>query len=102
MLFETCKFGGSVRLKKNILGEFLKEKRMKASLSQGDVANKLGYSTPQFISNWERGVSMPPINTLKKLGQLYKISADDLFEVTLAARVDEVKAELRRKFDEAR
>ncbi|WP_295906261.1 helix-turn-helix domain-containing protein [uncultured Bdellovibrio sp.] len=91
-----------MRLKKNILGEFLKEKRMKASLSQGDVANKLGYSTPQFISNWERGVSMPPINTLKKLGQLYKISADDLFEVTLAARVDEVKAELRRKFDEAR
>ncbi|MEK2645275.1 helix-turn-helix domain-containing protein [Bdellovibrio sp. BCCA] len=91
-----------MRLKKNILGEFLKEKRMKAGLSQGDVADKLGYSTPQFISNWERGVSMPPINTLKKLGQLYKISADDLFEVTLAARVDEVKAELRRKFDEAR
>ncbi|WP_413942733.1 helix-turn-helix domain-containing protein [Bdellovibrio sp. HCB-162] len=88
-------------LKKNILGEFLKAKRGQAGLAQADVAEHLGYSTPQFISNWERGVSMPPINTLKKLGQLYKISADELFEVTLKARVDEVKADLIRKFKQS-
>lgn len=83
---------------KNVLAEFLKQKRISAGLSQRDVADKLGYSTPQFISNWERGVSQPPINSLKKLGDLYKISAEDLFEVTLAATIQDVTQELKRKF----
>lgn len=83
---------------KNMLADFLKQKRVTAGLSQRDVADKLGYSTPQFISNWERGVSHPPISALKKLGELYKISAEDLFEVTLNATVQEVTQDLRRKF----
>lgn len=83
---------------KNMLADFLKQKRVSAGLSQRDVADKLGYSTPQFISNWERGVSHPPINALKKLGELYKVSADDLFEVTLNATVQDVTQDLRRKF----
>lgn len=83
---------------KNMLAEFLKQKRVTAGLSQRDVADKLGYSTPQFISNWERGVSHPPISALKKLGELYKISAEDLFEVTLDATIQEVTQDLRRKF----
>lgn len=83
---------------KNVLADFLKTKRMGAGLSQRDVADKLGYSTPQFISNWERGVSHPPISALKKLGDLYKISAEDLFEVTLNATIQDVTQELRRKF----
>lgn len=83
---------------KNILADFLKQKRIGAGLSQRDVADKLGYSTPQFISNWERGVSQPPISALKKLGDLYKVSADDLFEVTLNATLQDVSNDLRRKF----
>ena len=83
---------------KNMLAEFLKNKRLNAGLSQRDVADKLGYSTPQFISNWERGVSHPPISALKKLGDLYKVSAEDLFEVTLNATIQDVTQDLRRKF----
>lgn len=83
---------------KNMLADFLKQKRVAAGLSQRDVADKLGYSTPQFISNWERGVSHPPINALKRLGELYKVSAEDLFEVTLSATIHEVTQDLRRKF----
>ena len=81
-----------------MLSDFLKDKRMAAGLSQRDVADKLGYSTPQFISNWERGVSHPPISALKKLGDLYKISADELFEITLNTTIHEVTQDLRRKF----
>lgn len=81
-----------------MLAEFLKNKRLNAGLSQRDVADKLGYSTPQFISNWERGVSHPPISALKKLGDLYKVSAEDLFEVTLNATIQDVTQDLRRKF----
>ena len=39
-----------------VLGDYLQSKRMKVGLSQGDVATKLGYSSPQFISNFERGL----------------------------------------------
>lgn len=84
--------------KKNPLSDLLKKKRISAGLSQRDVADKLGYTTPQFISNWERGVSYPPINALKILGAMYKIPANDLFEVTLNATIAEVTADLRRKF----
>jgi transcriptional regulator with XRE-family HTH domain len=83
---------------KNMLAEFLKQKRVAAGLSQREVSDKLGYTTPQFVSNWERGVSHPPINAIKKLGELYKISADELFEVTLTTTIQEVTQDLRRKF----
>ncbi|AFY02120.1 hypothetical protein Bdt_2437 [Bdellovibrio bacteriovorus str. Tiberius] len=32
------------------------------------------------------------------MGELYKVSADDLFEVTLNATIHEVTQDLRRKF----
>ena len=81
-----------------MLSDFLKTKRISAGLSQKDVADRLGYSTPQFISNWERGVSQPPITILKKLGEIYKVSADEVFEVTLNATITEVTQDLKRKF----
>lgn len=43
------------------LAEALKQAREKAELSQGEVAKALGYSSPQFVSNMERGLcSIPP------------------------------------------
>lgn len=86
----------------NILGIFLKEKRTTVGLSQADVAKVLGYSTPQFISNWERGISSPPINILKKLGQLYKVTSEEIFEVTLRDKVQGIKLDLIRKYNESK
>lgn len=85
-------------IKGNILADFLKAKRIATGKSQRWVSERLGYSTPQFISNWERGVSRPPINALKKLGEMYLVSAEDLFEVTLNHEIQELTTELRRKF----
>lgn len=43
------------------MGAKLKEIRLKADMSQGELAKKLGYGSAQFVSNWERGVcSVPP------------------------------------------
>lgn len=88
--------------KKNMLADFLKMKRNSVGLSQKEVADQMGYSTPQFISNWERGVSHPPIGVLKKLGELYRVSAEDIFEVTLKATIEEVTVDLRKKFNRSR
>ncbi len=82
----------------NKLAKFLKEKRTLAGLSQKDVATALGYSTSQFISNWERGISQPPIHTLRKLAQMYAVSPDQMFQVLLSATIDQVQIELKEKF----
>lgn len=82
----------------NKLAKFLKEKRTLASLSQKDVATKLGYSTSQFISNWERGISQPPIHTLRTLAQMYVVNPDQMFQVLLGATIDQVQIQLKEKF----
>lgn len=66
-----------------VLGDFLQAKRTKAGLSQGDVATKLGYSSPQFISNFERGLCAPPLNKLKLLVQLYDLNGDEVLKLML-------------------
>ena len=82
----------------NKLALFLKEKRTQSGLSQKDVATKLGYSTSQFISNWERGISQPPINTLRTLATMYNVGAEQMFNVLLEETMIQVQADLKKKF----
>nr|BFD59524.1 hypothetical protein CKG001_16310 [Bdellovibrio sp. CKG001] len=83
---------------KKRFGQILKAKRLAANLSQAAVAEHFGYSTPQFISNWERNVSMPPVESFKKIGHLYGISAEELFETALNQKISEITKDMRRKF----
>ena len=69
-------------------------------MSQKDVSTHLDYNTSQFISNWERGLSQPPIPTIRTLAKLYKIEAEVLFNVILEAQVEMVRQTLRQKFVE--
>lgn len=63
------------------LTKFLVENRKKKNLSQGDVAKAMGYSTSQFISNWERGISHPPPNSIEKLSTTLQVPAKQLVEL---------------------
>lgn len=76
------------------LSEYLKTKRIATGLTQSEVATRLGYTSPQFISNWERGVASPPAFIIKELAKIYQISADDLF----GRLMSEVEASLVREF----
>lgn len=84
-----------------MFGLYLKQARLSAGISQIQVAHKLGYQTSQFISNWERGVSHPPIPTIKKLGEIYSIDPESLFQATLQAKTSRIADELREKFNES-
>ncbi|GAB6108597.1 helix-turn-helix transcriptional regulator [Fusibacter bizertensis] len=61
------------------LGENLLKARKRMSLSQEDVAEKLGVSR-QTISKWELDETLPDIRQSKKLATLYKLSLDELIE----------------------
>lgn len=82
----------------NLLADFLREKRIESGYSQMDIAKKLGYTSAQFVSNWERGLSSPPIHTLKKLSELYKIQPDKLFDIALKTMISQVTVDLHKKF----
>ena len=74
----------------------LKKFRMNAGLSQKDVSEALGYSTPQFISNVERGISYLPIKDLKKISELYKLNFEELLEVFIKEKVYLYEQKIRK------
>lgn len=81
----------------------LKEIRLEHDLTQKEVADHIGV-TCQTLSNWERNVTEPDINTLLNLANLYKVSLDHLLgreykEGTIS--VDEFKRIDKNTFIEA-
>ncbi len=60
------------------LAELVRSARIQLGLSQGSLAKLLGYSSPQFISNMERGLCSLPVEKLKKLMNILKIAPEDL------------------------
>ena len=80
--------------KRGRLAGFLKDKRVAVGLTQSEVARKLGYSSPQFVSNWERGLANPPVFVLRDLTKMYKVAADQMFDLL----INDVKEDLHREF----
>lgn len=76
---------------------YLKTKREKAGLSQKQVADRLGYTTPQFVSNWERGISVPPMQTVKKIADIYQTPVEEIFNLLLEATLQQVKTDFNKK-----
>ena len=55
----------------------LKETRKLCGLTQRQVADKLGV-VESCYANWEQGRTEPNIDMLRKLGELFNTSIDDL------------------------
>ena len=53
------------------------EKRRSLGLSQNDVAEKL-FVTRQAVSRWERGETVPEVETLKSISRLFGVSINTL------------------------
>ena len=59
------------------IGRFIAERRKKASLTQMQLAEKIGI-TDKAISKWERGVAMPDTSIMLKLCDILGISVNEL------------------------
>jgi transcriptional regulator with XRE-family HTH domain len=88
-----------MRLVMRTLNDYLKQKRLDSGLSQLDVAKVLGYSSPQFVSNWERGLVSPPLETIAVLIDLYKIPTGEVINRIVEETRDYLESSLntRRK-----
>ena len=66
------------------LSAYLKQMRIKAGLTQIEIAEQLGYASPQFVSNWERALAAPPVHALSQLVALYDLEVDRVIEMCIA------------------
>lgn len=61
------------------LGKNLKRIRTKKSISQGDIARKLGVDRG-FVSNIENGKTNPTLATIAKLAKAIEVTTDELLK----------------------
>ncbi len=74
----------------------LKKWRTVAGLTQADAAKELGHSPEcggQYISNWEREISLPPIGELPLLAKLYGVPLKELADLQHARKYEEADNE---------
>lgn len=69
------------KIRQNVVGNYLRDARLAAGLTQWDIANLAGYTTAQFVSNWERGMSAPPNEALPILCKALRIGQRELLRV---------------------
>lgn len=55
------------------IGEYVKQKRSEANLSQADVAKSIGLASPQFISNIERGIAGIPETKIQAFARALQV-----------------------------
>lgn len=92
-------FQGAIMLEydRKKLGEHLKDVRESMNYTQSEVAQRLGYSSPQFISNIERGISVAPLDTLAKMIKMYKTDPAVTMEIIMESQRELLTTKLRGK-----
>lgn len=66
------------------LGSYLQKCREAAGLTQREISLELEYSSAQFISNFERGISAPPLKKLRVLVKKYRMEQGKAVRLLLA------------------
>ena len=81
----------------------IKQMRVQAGFTQEQLANKLGVSS-QSVSKWENGVAMPDIMLLPAIAEIFGISIDELFDLTLDEKLKRIenRIEIEEEFSEAK
>ena len=64
-----------------MIGTRIKQLRLAASMTQEQLAQKLGVSA-QAVSKWESGINMPDILMLPELSVIFGVSIDEFFDLT--------------------
>ena len=62
------------------IGNKIKQLRYEAKLTQEQLATKVGVS-PQSVSKWETGLTLPDIALLPTLAEVFGVTIDELFDL---------------------
>ncbi len=78
-------------IRRETVGEFIRHYREKSGKTQSEIARSLNYSAPQFVSNWERGVALPPTNDTRSVARLIGVAFADLLKRMEQCEVQEAR-----------
>ena len=81
--------------------QYIKKSRVKAGLTQRQVASKLGYTSPQNVSNWERGLALVPMDSFVRLIKMYQIDKREALDVYMNEVIEKKQKRLRLAFKRA-
>ena len=74
-------------------GEALKKARTDAGITQAELAKRLGV-TPQTVSQYERGIKKPKVETLARFADAMSVSIDSLLDESTLHRLKETPIRL--------
>jgi|GEM_PF-792835 len=77
------------------LGQYFSEARKSAGVSQLEVSSELGFSSPQHISNIERGLASPNFDIIRKLIKIYVLSEARVIEDMANIQKEFLRSEIR-------
>lgn len=83
-------------MKRTLFGNLIREYRLKKNWTQMQLAQALGYETPQFISLIERDQSKVPINVLGQLIVLLGIPEDEVVKRLVKSFQDEILTQINK------
>ncbi len=72
------------------IGEKIRQMRHESSLTQEQLAQKLGVSA-QSVSKWENGITMPDITLLPDIAESFGVSIDELFDLTVEQKLRRIE-----------
>lgn len=81
------------------LKDKLKLARESKGFSQSKLAKVLGYSSGQFVSNWERGQSYPPVDRLAKMSLIFNLDHEELIQLYVLELSEEKKKAFKKALD---
>lgn len=73
-------------------GDKIKLLRSENKMTQDDLANKLNV-TRQAVSNWERGKTIPDINMIEKISNVFSMSIDGI----ISGEIEEIEKQYDRR-----
>lgn len=76
----------------NLLESHIKVKREKSGMTQLELAKKFHLTSPQFVSNWERGLAPIPPKMFPKLAKILGTTTKKLVEL----RVEDERSRLNK------
>jgi transcriptional regulator with XRE-family HTH domain len=79
-------------------GQYLKEKREAAEVTQKDLQKALGYKSSQFISNFERNVSFPPANAIPVIAKALNLTTQELGNKVVEGIIESYSTEIKTKY----
>lgn len=75
----------------SFLNQFLRQARVDAGLTQLELSRSLGFVSPQYVSNYERGLCRPGLKSFKALANALGIPVKKLIEAEMKEHRDKIR-----------